>query len=139
MDNILCIDLKSFFASVEAVERGLDPFKTNLVVADPSRGNGAICLAITPAMKKLGIKNRCRIFEIPKNIGLNNIVDEDSVGFQLDLFSDVEQSAKERKVQEAVLNIKNKFGKNAVLRGISLEKKATAKIRNKLVGGHNGE
>ena len=64
----LCIDLKSFFASVEAVERGLDPFVANLVVADPSRGNGAICLAITPAMKKLGIKNRCRIFEIPKNI-----------------------------------------------------------------------
>ena len=73
------------------------------------------------------------------NVGLNNIVDEDSVGFQLDLFSNAEQTAKERKVQEAVLNIKNKFGKNAVLRGISLEKKATAKIRNKLVGGHNGE
>lgn len=73
------------------------------------------------------------------NIGLNNIVDEDSVGLQLDLFSDIEQTNKERKVREAVLNIKNKFGKNAVLRGISLEKKATAKIRNKLVGGHNGE
>lgn len=53
----LCIDLKSFFASVEAVDRGLNPFKANLVVADPSRGSGAICLAITPAMKKLGIKN----------------------------------------------------------------------------------
>lgn len=64
----LCIDLKSFFASVECVERGLDPFTTNLVVADPSRGRGAICLAITPAMKALGIKNRCRIFEIPKGV-----------------------------------------------------------------------
>lgn len=64
----LCIDLKSFFASVECVERGLDPFKTNLVVADPSRGKGAICLAITPAMKALGIRNRCRIFEIPKGV-----------------------------------------------------------------------
>ena len=64
----LCIDLKSFYASVEAVERGLDPFKVNLVVADASRGKGAICLAITPAMKKLGIKNRCRIFEIPENV-----------------------------------------------------------------------
>lgn len=63
-----CIDLKSFFASVEAVERGLDPMKENLVVCDPSRGNGAICLAITPALKALGVKNRCRIFEIPKNI-----------------------------------------------------------------------
>ena len=64
----LCIDLKSFFASVECVERGLDPFKVNLVVADPSRGQGAITLAISPKMKTLGVKNRCRIFEIPKNI-----------------------------------------------------------------------
>ena len=64
----LCIDLKSFYASVECVERGLDPFKYNLVVADPSRGNGAICLAVSPALKNKGVKNRCRIFEIPKNI-----------------------------------------------------------------------
>lgn len=69
MNNIyLVIDLKSFYASVECVERKLDPFTTNLVVADSSRGNGGICLAITPAMKLLGIKNRCRIFEIPKNV-----------------------------------------------------------------------
>ena len=66
--SYLCIDLKSFFASVECVERGLDPMKENLVVADPSRGNGAICLAITPAMKKLGIANRWRIYEIPSNV-----------------------------------------------------------------------
>ena len=64
----LCIDLKCFFASVECVERNLDPFKTDLVVADPSRGNGAICLAISPSLKAKGVKNRCRIFEIPKNI-----------------------------------------------------------------------
>lgn len=64
----LCIDLKTFFASVECVERHLDPFKTNLVVADPSRGNGALCLAISPKMKAQGISNRCRIFQIPKSI-----------------------------------------------------------------------
>ena len=64
----ICIDLKSFYASVEAVERGMDPMTENLVVADPSRGRGAICLAITPAMKKLGVRNRCRLFEIPKGI-----------------------------------------------------------------------
>ena len=64
----VCIDLKSFYASVECVERGLDPFKVNLVVADPTRGNGSVCLAITPAMKALGIKNRCRVYEIPKNV-----------------------------------------------------------------------
>ena len=69
MDKVyICIDLKTFFASVECVERFLDPFTTDLVVADPSRGNGAICLAITPAMKKLGIPNRCRIYEIPSSV-----------------------------------------------------------------------
>lgn len=64
----LCIDLKSFYASVECADRGLDPFTTNLVVADPSRTDKTICLAITPAMKELGIPNRCRVFEIPKHI-----------------------------------------------------------------------
>ncbi len=64
----LCIDLKTFYASVECAERKLDPFKTNLVVADPSRGNGALCLAVTPALKAQGVKNRCRIYEIPENI-----------------------------------------------------------------------
>ena len=66
--SFICIDLKSFYASVECVERGLDPFKTNLVVADPTRSQSTICLAITPAMKKLGVKNRCRIHEIPADI-----------------------------------------------------------------------
>ena len=65
---IICIDLKTFFASVECVERNLDPFTTNLVVADPNRGNGTICLAVSPKLKMLGVKNRCRIFEIPSNI-----------------------------------------------------------------------
>lgn len=64
----ICIDLKSFYASVECVERGVDPFTTNLVVADPERSKSTICLAITPAMKKLGIKNRCRIHEIPEGV-----------------------------------------------------------------------
>ena len=64
----MCIDLKSFYASVECAERGLDPFKINLVVADESRGQGAITLAATPAIKKLGVKSRGRLFEIPKNI-----------------------------------------------------------------------
>ncbi|MBS6678992.1 MAG: DNA repair protein [Clostridiales bacterium] len=66
--SFICIDLKSFYASVECVERGLDPFITNLVVADPTRSQSTICLAITPAMKKLGVENRCRIHEIPAGI-----------------------------------------------------------------------
>lgn len=69
MDRVyLCIDFKTFFASVECAERGLNPFCTNLVVADASRGKGTICLAISPQMKMLGIKNRCRLFEIPDNV-----------------------------------------------------------------------
>lgn len=64
----LCIDLKSFYASVECVERGLDPMTTRLAVADPARTDKTICLAITPAMKALGIPNRCRVFEIPKTV-----------------------------------------------------------------------
>lgn len=64
----LCIDLKSFYASVECVERGLDPMTTNLVVADPERSDKTICLAVSPSLKKLGVRNRCRVFEIPKNL-----------------------------------------------------------------------
>ena len=64
----LCIDLKSFYASVECVERGLDPLTTNLAVADPERTEKTICLAISPSMKALGIRNRCRVFEIPGNV-----------------------------------------------------------------------
>lgn len=69
MDKVyICIDLKTFFASVECVERGLDPFKTKLVVADEERGNGTICLAVSPKMKELGVRNRCRLFEVPSNL-----------------------------------------------------------------------
>ena len=64
----LCIDLKSFYASVECVDRGLDPFDARLVVADPTRGPKTICLAVSPAMKAAGVRNRCRVFEIPDGL-----------------------------------------------------------------------
>ncbi len=64
----LCIDLKSFYASVECRDRGLDPFTANLVVADPERTDRTICLAVSPAMKALGVPGRCRVFELPKDI-----------------------------------------------------------------------
>ncbi len=64
----LCIDGKSFYASVECAERGLNPFETCLVVADPGRGKNALCLAISPKMKALGVHNRCRLSDIPGNI-----------------------------------------------------------------------
>ena len=63
----LCIDLKTFYASAECAERNLNPFKTNLVVADINRGKNALCLAITPKMKSFGIKNRCHLSDIPSN------------------------------------------------------------------------
>ena len=66
--HYICIDLKSFYASVECAERGLDPMTTNLVVADPERSDKTICLAVSPSMKALGVRNRCRVFEIPKSI-----------------------------------------------------------------------
>ena len=103
--SIICIDLKSFYASVECVERGLDPFKAKLVVADPTRSKSTICLAITPAMKALGIKNRCRIHEI-------------------------------RPLQEAVLNVKQRYGKNAIMRGSNLLECSTYRERNEQIGGH---
>ncbi len=59
-----CIDLKSFYASVECVERGLNPLKTNLVVADKSRTEKTICLAVSPALKQYGIPGRARLFEV---------------------------------------------------------------------------
>ncbi len=65
---IMSIDLKSFFASCECVNRGLDPFSTPLVVADTSRGNGAMTLAVTPYLRNKGVNSRSRVFELPKNI-----------------------------------------------------------------------
>lgn len=62
------IDMKSFFASVECAERGLDAMTTKLVVADAERSETTICLAVSPALKALGVKNRCRLYEVPKNI-----------------------------------------------------------------------
>lgn len=64
----LCIDLKSFYASVECVERGWDPLTARLVVADPERSEKTICLAVSLALKQMGVPNRCRVFQIPKEI-----------------------------------------------------------------------
>ncbi len=68
----LAIDLKSFYASVECVERGLDPLRTNLVVADRSRTEKTICLAVSPALKELGIPGRPRLFEVVRQVAAVN-------------------------------------------------------------------
>ena len=68
--DIISIDLKSFFASVECVSRNMDPYKVPLVVADTSRGNKAMSLAVSPFLRNKGVKSRCRVFELPKNINI---------------------------------------------------------------------
>ncbi len=68
----VCIDLKSFYASVECMERGLDPMVTNLVVADVSRTEKTICLAVTPSLKAYGIPGRARLFEVIQRLKMIN-------------------------------------------------------------------
>ncbi len=66
--TFIAIDLKSFYASVECVERGFDPLKTNLVVADPTRTEKTICLAVSPSLKSYGISGRARLFEVVQRV-----------------------------------------------------------------------
>ena len=68
----VCIDLKSFYASVECIERGLDPMTTNLVVADIGRTEKTICLAVTPSLKAYGISGRARLFEVIQQLKVVN-------------------------------------------------------------------
>lgn len=70
----IAIDLKSFYASVECIERGLDPMTTNLLVADLSRTEKTICLAVSPSLKSYGISGRARLFEAIQQVNqANNI------------------------------------------------------------------
>ena len=64
----IAIDLKSFYASVECRERGLDPLTTNLVVADKSRTEKTICLAVSPSLKTYGVPGRPRLFEVVQKV-----------------------------------------------------------------------
>ena len=64
----IAIDLKSFYASVECIERKLDPMTTNLVVADASKTEKTICLAVSPSLKSYGISGRARLFEVVQKV-----------------------------------------------------------------------
>ena len=64
----MAIDLKSFYASVECVERELDPLNTNLVVADSTKTEKTICLAVSPSLKQYGIGGRARLFEVVQKV-----------------------------------------------------------------------
>ena len=76
----IAIDLKSFYASVECVERGLDPLTTNLVVADASRTSKTICLAVSPSLKSYGIADRARLFEVEQRVKEVNAIKAGKLG-----------------------------------------------------------
>ena len=84
VSSYIAIDLKSFFASVECVERGLNPLTTNLVVADVSRTDKTICLAVSPSLKAYGIGGRARLFEVIQRLReVNNERSYKAPGFRL--------------------------------------------------------
>ena len=163
----IAIDLKSFYASVECIERKLNPMTTNLVVAYMSRTEKTIGLAVSPSLKSFGILGRPRLFEVVQkvkeanaellirriNISVNRLIaereakEESSGSEQLSIFVDygeeerkrAEEKAtlkKEKQMQTAIIDIKKRYGKNAILKGMNLEEGATAKDRNSQIGGH---
>ena len=78
----ICIDLKSFYASVECRERGLDPLKTNLAVTDVSRTEKTICLAVSPSLKAHGISGRARLFELIAAVKAANAKRRDALPYR---------------------------------------------------------
>ncbi|MBQ4380986.1 MAG: DNA methylase, partial [Bacteroidaceae bacterium] len=95
----VAIDLKSFYASVECVDRGLDPLTTNLVVADKSRTEKTICLAVSPSLKKYGIGGRARLFEVVqrvKEVNIQRRYDVPNGELQGSSVSDIELEADKR-------------------------------------------
>ena len=78
----LAIDLKSFYASVECVDRGLDPLHTNLVVADAARTDKTICLAVSPSLKAFGVPGRPRLFEVIQQVAQVNAQRQMTAGRQ---------------------------------------------------------
>lgn len=100
-----CCDLKSFYASVECVDRGLDPLSTNLVVADETRSDGTICLAVTPSLKALGVPGRPRLFEVKQK--LQEI--ENRTGQKVDYITAMPRMARYLEVSSTIYGIYLKY------------------------------
>ncbi len=150
----IAIDLKSFYASVECKERKRDPLTTNLVVADKSRTEKTICLAVSPSLKSYGIPGRPRLFEVvqkvkevnnnrrwkaPNRTFTGSSYDSTELNAKAKEQEEVKEEAaleREKRMQHTMLTIKKKFGKNAILKGMNLQEGATAKDRNEQIGGH---
>lgn len=154
--------MKSFYASVECVARGMNPLRANLLVADSSRSDQTICLAVSPALKAIGVPGRPRLFEakqaIKKYENTHNTrieyeiavprllyrrlgvcaceVYSDNGIYQLNLFADYDKIDKERRLQCAMQEVRTKYGANAILRGINFLEDATTRERNMQIGEH---
>ena len=98
----IAIDLKSFYASVECMERGLNPMTTNLVVADKSRTEKTICLAVSPALKKHGIPGRPRLFEVIQKISEINQIRKQKIPGKQFSGTSVQSSELEEKPELAI-------------------------------------
>ena len=130
----IAIDLKSFYASVECVERGLDPLDTNLVVADATLYDRIV--------RKDMLVRRITITaaDITDESLKSNACDK---AIQLELFSPTDIEAgimhqkRERLLQEAMLKIKKAYGKNSILKGLNFAEGATQRLRNHQIGGHH--
>ena len=101
----IAIDLKSFYASVECRERGLNPLTTNLVVADSSRTEKTICLAVSPSLKQYGIPGRARLFEVVQKVReINYDRRKKAYRFTHKAFNDLELKNNKKKKQDELYN-----------------------------------
>ena len=133
----MCIDLKNFYASVECVERKLNPLTTNLVVADNSRTEKTVCLAVTPSLKQYRLSGRARLFEVVQKVRQINYERKQKIKCKF-IEQELNNEKSEKQIQKVILNIKNKYGKNSILKGMNLIEGATTIERNNQVGGHRG-
>ena len=133
----IAIDLKSFYASVECQERGLNPLTTNLIVADNSRTEKTVCLAVTPSLKQYRLSGRARLFEVVQKVRQINYERKQKIKCKF-IEQELNNEKSEKQIQKVILNIKNKYGKNSILKGMNLIEGATTIERNNQVGGHRG-
>ena len=117
--SYIAIDLKSFYASVECVERNLDPLNTNLVVADESRTEKTICLAVTPSLKAHGISGRARLFEVIQAVTTVNNQRRYNYRKQIIVFTSFTLLTRLQKQWAAVLILLSVFSRSLMMRTAS--------------------
>ena len=126
--TIMCIDLKSFYASVECRERKLDPLTTNLVVADTSRTQKTICLAISPSLKSFGLPGRARLFEVISKVKEINYERKKKINFRKFIGKSCNINELNKKIsflekehendKKLIAELKNKLKEKEILMGL---------------------